>query len=309
MEKALLFLATEKGFRSLQNLIGSGQAGKIGCVVSFSEVNVRHDWSEDLRGLCGDNHIPFFLWKDVSQNLVSLIRDNGITSAFAISWKFLIPLEINRHLQTGLIVFHDSLLPKYRGFTPTVTAILSGDTEVGVTALFAVDEVDRGDIVLQRSLPVPKDMYMREIVSRQADLYADMLPELISSLSEGKPLSSVPQSEQNATYSIWRGPEDYEIDWTLSSDQIFNAVRALGEPYLGAFTWIENQKVIIDQAIPCQDLSFAIRQPGKIWSISDNCPVVVCGSGMLKILSAHGESGEPFLFKKLRVRLGRNANP
>ena len=305
MNKMILFLATEKGFRSLKKLTDSGRAGEIGCVVSFHETNVVHDWSADIRDLCDAYAIPFRFWKEVRDDLAAFIRQGHFSGAVAISWKYLIPLTVNESLVHPLIVFHDSLLPKYRGFTPTATAILCGDDTVGVTALFATEEVDRGNIVLQRSLSVPEDMYMKEIVDRQADLYAGMLSDLMTEMNTGA-IASVPQNEEEATYSIWRDPSDCEIQWTGSARRIRDFIRALGDPYLGAYTYYDGSKIIIRRSeLLKEDLAFAIRQPGKIWSIRDNVPTVICGSGMLRILEAEWEDGSPVLFSKLRCRLGK----
>ncbi|MBQ6425525.1 MAG: hypothetical protein IJJ92_01810 [Clostridia bacterium] len=308
MIKILLFLATEKGFRSLKKLTDSGRASEIGCVVSFHETNVVHDWSEDIRDLCEAFRIPFRFWKTVRNDLDAFVREERFSGAVAISWKYLIPLTINESLVHPLIVFHDSLLPKYRGFTPTATAILCGDDTVGVSALFATEEVDRGAIVLQRSLAIPKDMYMKEIVDRQAELYAEMLSDLLTGMNSGD-LSAVPQNESEATYSIWRDPSDCEIQWADSANRIYDFIRALGDPYLGAYTYYDGSKIIIRRSeVLKEDLPFAIRQPGKIWSIRDNIPAVICGSGMLCILEAEQEDGTPALFSKLRCRLGKRSD-
>jgi methionyl-tRNA formyltransferase len=56
---------------------------------------------------------------------------------------------------------HDSLLPKYRGFAPLPNALINGEREVGVTALFASEEYDMGDIVCQRRLAVEYPMITR----------------------------------------------------------------------------------------------------------------------------------------------------
>ena len=308
MNNMILFLATEKGFRSLKKLTDSGRAGEIGCVVSFHEMNVVHDWSADIRELCGSFSIPFRFWKEIRDDLPGFFRQEQFSGAIAISWKFLIPLTVNEFITHPLIVFHDSLLPKYRGFTPTATAVLCGDDTVGVTALFAAEEVDRGDIVLQRSLSVPKEMYMREIVDRQADLYAEMLNDLMAKL-DGDAFSAVPQNESDATYSIWRNPSDCEIEWTDPAGRIYDFIRALGDPYLGAYTHYDGRRIVVRRSeVLKDDLIFAIRQPGKIWSIRDNVPTVICGSGILRILEAEHEDGTPVLFTKLRCRLGKRTD-
>ena len=51
-------------------------------------------------------------------------------------------------------------------------------------------------------------------------------------------------------------------------------------------------------------MKFEIRQPGKIWSLQDGEPVVVCGAGMLAIVAARRLDGRPVHFRFLRRRLG-----
>ena len=234
-KKLLLFLATEKGYTVLQQAVKQN-ADSIGCVVSFPETNVIKSWHEDIFALCRQNGIRFCLWQDIKNDIEKFVRDGGFYTAVAVSWKYLIPLSINKYMNCGLIVFHDSLLPRYRGFAPTPTAILNGETEIGVTALFATEEVDRGDILLQRKMSVSRDQYMQEIITRQAGLYGEMFCTLMTGLRKGS-LTAKKQDERLASYSIWRSPEDCEIDWTKPAEQIYDFIRAVGAPYPGAYTY------------------------------------------------------------------------
>ena len=302
MIKLALFLATEKGYKSLERLINSGKASKIGCVVSFKEENVAHDWHGDIKNLCGANKILFLSWLEAKNNLSELFRKNKITSAIAISWRFLLPLEINNFLEIPLIVFHDSLLPKYRGFAPTPTAIINGEKFIGVTALFASQAADEGDIIIQRKIEVPHDKYMKEIINEQAFIYAGMLEEILSMIETGN-ICAYKQDENQASYSIWRNPEDCKINWNNSAEYIYNFIRALGEPYLGAYCYYNGEKIIIDKSEIISDKIFELRDAGKIWSIKNNMPEIICGSGMLRITQAHYEDGEKVKFLKLRARL------
>jgi methionyl-tRNA formyltransferase len=56
-------------------------------------------------------------------------------------------------LDVPLVVFHDSILPQYRGFNPLVSALINGDSRVGVTAM-GTDEFDKGDIIGQRTIAI-----------------------------------------------------------------------------------------------------------------------------------------------------------
>lgn len=51
------------------------------------------------------------------------------------------------------------------------------------------------------------------------------------------------------------------------------------------------------------EMNFAVRQPGKIWQIANNCPMVICGRGMLKIIDAEYEDGSKVMFNRLRENL------
>lgn len=299
----LLFIASEKGYTALRRLTTQKNTGKVGAVITFKEVDVDKSWDIDIRNECTKNGIPFYFWKDAKDRLIEIIQKNNCICAITIAWKFLLPMKINDYLQYPLIVFHDSLLPKYRGFAPTPTAIMCGETDIGVTAIFANAQVDEGDIVAQKSVYVPETMYIKDVVTLQANLCADILDEIIKRIEQDN-LFGVPQNEGEATYSIWRNKEDCHIDWNKPNKDIYNFIRAVGSPYPGAFTYLNNEKIYIIESEPVPgDLNFAIRDVGKIWRIIDNKPEVICGNGILRILFAKHENGDIVYFDKVRCRL------
>lgn len=301
MTKLLLFLATQKGHEVLLRLHGLDPA-KIGTVIGFDETGDADDYGAKIESFCAEAKIPFAKWTEVRGTLAALVAERGITEAVAIGWRYLIPLDMNAHLRNGLLIFHDSLLPRFRGFTPTVTAILCGETEIGMTVLFATDEVDRGGIVLQKRAGIDGSTYLRDAIAIQSRLYAEAAADLMPMLENG-PLPSTPQDESKATYSIWRRPDDGLIDWSHSSDEIRNLVRAVGHPYFGAFSHVDGEMVKIVRAEVVDDVRFEVRDAGKIWRYDGPNPVVVCGTGMLAITEATDAEGRPFAFKGLRKKL------
>ena len=92
-------------------------------------------------------------------------------------------------------------MSRYRGFGPTPTAIMAGKKYIGVTAFFASDEVDSGDIILQTKMNVSRDMYIKDVIAEQSKIYAEMLAEIILSIKDGT-LNAVPQNERDAR-SCW----------------------------------------------------------------------------------------------------------
>lgn len=304
MMNAALFIASEKGYTCLKNAVENGYGERIKLAVSFKEVNVDKSYDEDIKELCVKNGIKFFLWQEIKNQISSVFTENNIEIAFAISWKFLIDISINDIMKYPLIVLHDSLLPRYRGFAPTPTAVMCGETEHGISALYAVEGVDEGDIVLQKKFSIGKDEYIAEILHKESQICADMIVELID-MAEKNSIIAVPQNNTLATYSIWRDVEDCRIDWNMSSEEIYNLIRAVSSPYPGAFFYYDDRKVIVERAEISEDMSFPLRNPGKIWAIKDNVPYVICGKGIIKIISAVYEDGTQVKFTKLRVNLQR----
>lgn len=290
--KVTLFLMSEKGYKVLQSLIDHKYQNMIECVVQAKDNNVQNDYYAEIRNLCIDNGIPAFDKKEKTQ----------IDSAYsiAISWRWIIPLSES----SKLIVLHDSLLPKYRGFAPLVNMLINREERIGVTALFANKEFDRGDIIAQRSTNVQYPIRIQEAIDLISPLYARTVLDIFELLSDGKEITSTPQDESLASYSLWRDEEDYHIDWSDDANQIQQFVYSVGFPYKGAYTWIsENEKIRLIDCNIVEDVKIENRTPGKILFSTDGLPVVVCGKGLLQLTQATNEEGESILpFNKFRIR-------
>lgn len=121
----------------------------------------------------------------------------------------------------------DSLLPRYRGCAATVTALVNGEHEVGVTALRPDDVVDSGPVLAQRRWTVQYPMTIADALDRQAACMVDVLLDLVAAWEDGR-LHSRPQDESLATYSLWRDGDDGWIDWSWDAARICRFVDAAG---------------------------------------------------------------------------------
>lgn len=299
--KILLFAATKKGLSTLEALIYNYRNELSGVFIS-EERNVHEKYTDRIKNKCDTNNIACFEWKSHHSSIENIISELSITHIFLIGWPYLLPDRINDKLHSKMIVFHDSLLPKYRGFSPLPTAMICGEKEVGFSVLFAEKEVDSGNIIFQKKYNVGDDAQIGDVIELFAKGYAEIIPDLIKLLDKGK-IPANPQNHSQATYSIWRDIEDMHINWNTSSNDIHNFIKALGQPYLGAFSFLNGKKIYILSSELVSDIQFAIRQPGKIWRINGNSAIVVCKSGMLKITNCIYEGGEEVEFNSLRSRL------
>ncbi len=295
---ALLCLATRKGHAVLQAAAAAPGLGPL-LVCTFKETHVAETYDDAIRGLAQAAGIPVAPWKAFRDDPTRFLDTRGIRSILCIGWRYLIPDAAVAHLGGDVVVAHDALLPKLRGFAPTVTAMIAGESETGVTFLRAGPGVDDGPILWQRAVPIgPRDT-IAEVIERLTGPYVEgALRYLRGELADPRE-----QDERQATYSIWRDPEDYRLDWSQDAARLERTVRALGPPYLGAQTTLGGQTLVVHEARVEPDLAFAIRQPGKIWSLdARGRPTVVCGAGLLTILRATAEGRDALPLKSLRQR-------
>lgn len=286
-----LFVMTEKGHAVLESVISAVGPGAIGLVVGSRDAHVRNDSYEDIRATCRKAGIVF----------ADRVQAPAIATdyALAVSWRWMIRGVPN------LIALHDSLLPKYRGFAPLPNALINGEREVGVSALFASDEYDVGDIICQRSLQVEYPIKIQQVIQGIVPLYAGISAGICSSLASGAQLPRRKQDESEATYSLWRDDLDYEIDWSGDAARIARFIDAVGYPYLGARTTLNQEPVTVHDAVAEPDVRIENRAVGKVIFVRGGLPVVVCGSGLLRIARMETPEGRSLLpLKKFRSRFG-----
>lgn len=284
---------TRKGYKVLQAVRDQGMASLIDLVVVGRDKNISRDYAEEIIKLCMEANIKWMERGD----------DYSIRSvyAIAISWRWMLDIP---QAQSRLIIFHDSLLPKYRGFAPLVNQLIQGEMTLGASVLFAHQEYDKGNIIDQEKVGISYPITIDQAISRISQVYQKLIYRILIQIKEGKTLYSAPQIESEATYSLWRDEEDYRIDWTQNAEEIKRFIDAVGYPYRGASSCIGDKKVRIIEAELEKDIRVVNRDCGKVIFMREEMPVIVCGKGLLKISKGHyEESKESFLpLKKFRTR-------
>jgi len=178
----------------------------------------------------------------------------------------------------GCINVHTSLLPRWRGASPIQSAILAGDSETGVTTMFMDEQLDHGDIILQRQEPILPDDTGATLHDRLAALGAKLLAETLT-LSDW---SRRQQDETQVTHARKFTKADGRIDWTKSAIEIDRQIRAFN-PWPGAFT--DRDGILL-----------------KIWKVELVSPtttgsdIVNTGAGALRLLEVQPAGGKRMSF-------------
>ena len=143
-----------------------------------------------------------------------------------VAYGKLLPGEILSIPPLGCINIHASLLPRYRGAAPVQWAVLNGESETGVTAIYMSKELDSGDILLAKKTRIDDDETAAELYDRLSTLGADLLSETALAISRGVTVR-VPQIDAEATYAPSLHKEMSPIDWNKTAFEIQCAVRGL----------------------------------------------------------------------------------
>jgi methionyl-tRNA formyltransferase len=136
---------------------------------------------------------------------------------------------------------HPSLLPRWRGAAPIERALMSGDSETGVTIIELAPELDAGPIAAQQAFPIAPDDDFGSIALRAGELAAQLLEHAL----QGPELR--PQPEDGVTYAEKIRPEDRQLDWSRPAQELANRVRALS-PHIGARAELHGRPVTIWRA-------------------------------------------------------------
>ena len=290
--RIVLFCATHRGYRFLAKLAELVPQHDV-VVFTFREEVWEPPFFEDIHQFAKLHQMGFYEAKQVgSSRLNNFWETTDIDLMLAVSWRYMIPSRVYDKARLGTYVFHDSLLPTYRGFAPTVWAILNGEDHTGVSLFKMVDKVDEGDIVDQQRVPIGVDDYISDLLDRVTEVYLDVLERNLGNLMSGNPVL-IPQDHTKATFTCKRMPDDNIIDWSQSTDEIYNLIRAVSYPYPGAYSHIAGEKVVIWSARKIECAPYVGRIPGRVVEIIPNTgSVVLTGDGALLVTQVQVGSGE-----------------
>ena len=196
-----------------------------------------------VKQLAEQSNIPVFqpvrFKTDAIEELRKLKADLIIVAAYGK----IIPKEALEIPGFGCINVHVSILPKYRGPSPIQNALLSGETETGVTIMLMDEGVDTGDILTQEKVAIEQNDTTAILMEKLSLIGAALLLKTIPLWIERK-IETKPQDHSQATLCQLIEREDGRIFWTDSAETIYNKYRGL-TPWPGIFTFWKNSSEII----------------------------------------------------------------
>ncbi|MBA0207272.1 bifunctional UDP-4-amino-4-deoxy-L-arabinose formyltransferase/UDP-glucuronic acid oxidase ArnA [Pectobacterium aroidearum] len=302
--KAIVFAYHDIGCVGLEALKLAGY--EIQAVFTHSDAPGENHFYASVAKAAAEMDVPVFAPEDVNHPLwVNRIRELAPDVIFSFYYRTLLSDDILQLPSFGAFNLHGSLLPRYRGRAPVNWVLVNGETQTGVTLHKMVSRADAGDIVAQSVVAIDDEDTALTLHGKCRTAAAALLAQQLP-LIRSREIMLTPQDESQASYFGRRTAADGLVDWQKSAREINNLIRAVTEPYPGAFTFLGERKVVIWRARVLKNDSMKAngvkQEPGSI--ISTSPLVVSCGEDALEIVSGQSESGLYMSGSRLAAEMG-----
>ena len=213
------------------------------------------------------------------EEFLELAPDLVVVAAFGR----IVPTELLNAPKHGFVNVHPSLLPKYRGPSPVVTAILDGVEETGVSLMLLDEGIDSGPVLAQQQTPIGPDEMADNLTTRLFEMGGGLLAKTLPLWMEGQ-ITPAAQDHTLATYTNKVVKGDGEVDWGEDAASVVRRIRAF-TPWPGLYTRWRGRvlKLLSLETLPGK----MEGKPGAVVALADSIPgsiaIVAVGGSMVKI--------------------------
>ncbi len=189
--------------------------------------------------------------------------------------------------ELGSFNIHGSLLPQYRGAAPINWAIINGEKETGVTSFFLKHEIDTGDLIFQKRVPILEEDDFGSVYEKLKYEGAKLALRTVQAIEreEVQPQPQVTSAETKHAPKIYK--ETCEINWNQPARQVRNFIRGLS-PYPAAWTRFNDKTFKIFKTEALENAEFGLA-PGQLKTDNKTFLHVQTAAGVLSVLDLQME--------------------
>src|SRR5579863_641562 len=199
--------------------------------------------TDALRAAAEQRHIPVYqlpsLKTDEAREALRALQVDLGVMAYVLQF---VPQEFATVPTHGMIQYHPSLLPRYRGPSSINWPIIRGDDRTGLTIFRPTDGLDEGPVILQKETLIgPDDTLGTVYFDRLFPMGVAALQEAADLVVSGR-AAPVAQDESQASYLGWCRSEESRVNWHNHIDLLYNLIRGCN-PAPGAWTLLNGKKL------------------------------------------------------------------
>lgn len=285
----ILFIGTVKfSYNAFKTLLEE-KANVVGLVTKASS-KFNADF-EDLSGLAEEYNIPYtFYAKSKFEEYRQFIFDKKPDIIYCFGWSHILTKDIFDFPKYGTVGFHPASLPNNRGRHPIIWALALGLKQTASTFFLMNEGADTGDIISQETVEINEADIADDLYTRIQSTALDQIKSFTKQMSENNgEIEKITQDPNEGNYWRKRGKNDGKLDFRMTSESIYNLVRALTKPYVGAHIELGEKDVIVWKA---EKVKFSMPnfEPGKVLKADENGVLVKTSNGAILLTEHEFES-------------------
>lgn len=296
--KAVVFAYHDMGCVGVQALLDAGF--DIAAIFTHADNAQENAFFSSVARLAAERGIPVYAPDDVNHPLwVDRIAEMKPEVIFSFYYRNLLGEAILNNARIGAFNLHGSLLPAYRGRAPLNWVLVNGETQTGVTLHRMISRADAGAIIAQQAVEIADADDALSLHRKLTESAKHLLEGALPTLKNGT-FSETAQDESKASYVGRRTPEDGRLEWEKPAQTLHNLVRAVSDPWPGAFSFVGTHKFIVWKSRVRSDVAPA--RAGTVISVSPL--IIACGEGALEVMTGQTEKGVYMQGAQLAQSLG-----
>ncbi|MBK0080913.1 MULTISPECIES: bifunctional UDP-4-amino-4-deoxy-L-arabinose formyltransferase/UDP-glucuronic acid oxidase ArnA [Kosakonia] len=296
--KAVVFAYHDMGCVGVQALLDAGF--DIAAIFTHADNAQENAFFGSVARLAAERGIPVYAPDDVNHPLwVDRIAEMKPEVIFSFYYRNLLGEAILNSARIGAFNLHGSLLPAYRGRAPLNWVLVNGETQTGVTLHRMISRADAGAIIAQRAVEIADADDALSLHRKLTESAKHLLEGALPTLKSGT-FSETAQDESKASYVGRRTPEDGRLEWEKPAQTLHNLVRAVSDPWPGAFSFVGTHKFIVWKSRVRSDVA-----PARAGTVISVAPLIIaCGEGALEVMTGQTEKGVYMQGAQLAQSLG-----
>ena len=218
--------------------------------IKLSFICVRYNSNDIiLKNYAKKYNIKLFKHKDVNSNeFIKIVKKYNCDLFVSMSFDQIFKNKIINIPNYNTINCHAGKLPFYRGRNILNWVLINDEKEFGITVHYVDKGIDTGDIILQKIYKISDEDNYKTLLERSYIKCAETLYEAILMFKKGNPKGQK-QSDIHPLgfYCPKRVKGDEFLNWSQTSREIFNFVRAICKPGPMARAFLKKKEMKINK--------------------------------------------------------------
>jgi len=250
------------------------------CTLKESNLDTDH---VDLSLITKKRKIPFIYSPDINnKDVIEWIKEKTPDIIFCFGWSKLLKQDLVNIAPLGVVGYHPSMLPENKGRHPIIWALALGLKSTGSSFFFMDLEADSGKIISQRKIQIDFSDDAQSLYTKVIETAKEQIEFFLPTLASGN-VYGIPQDGSNSNVWRKRNYRDGIIDWRMSSESIYNLIRGLTRPYIGA-EFLFGKNIIKVWSSKIEKCTLNNFEPGKVLDIKNKKILVKIGDGAIWLL-------------------------